>query len=101
MYLKCTDLLKIIYPHGVVLPLLLPMEAAQNFGSLCVLDLLESVPGLVHSRVARPWPAATFHVLVPPWQSKGNSRGGLRLQPLPTVISDREAEFLQSVIPKE
>lgn len=79
--------------------LLLPMKAAQSFGSLCVLDLLESVPGLVHSRVACPCLAATPHVLLPPWQGKENSSGGLRLQTLPTVISDRVAEFLQPVGP--
>lgn len=42
MYLKCVDLLKITSPYGVILP----VKAAQNFGSLCVLDLLESVPAL-------------------------------------------------------
>lgn len=88
MCLRCTDLLKITYPHRVILPLLLPMKAAQSFGFLCVLELLESGPGLVHSRVACPCLAATHHVLVPPWQSKENSSGGLRLQTLPTVISD-------------
>lgn len=36
-----------------------------------------------------------------PGQSKENSTDGLRLQTLPTVISDRVAEFLQSVGPSQ
>lgn len=54
MHLKCTDLLKITCPHRVILPLLLPMKAAQNFGSLCVLDLLESVPGALQGGWSMP-----------------------------------------------
>lgn len=54
MYLKCTDLLKITYPHHVILPLLLPVKAAENFGSLCLLGLLESVPGALQGGLSMP-----------------------------------------------
>lgn len=46
MYLKCTDLLKITYPHSVILPLLLPMKVTGSFGFFCLLQLLKAVSWL-------------------------------------------------------
>lgn len=47
MYLKCTDLLKITYPHWLILPLLLPMKVSESFGFFCSLQLLKAVSWLV------------------------------------------------------